>query len=507
MGLNKGAIPHSGGSVSSPGKIRSFLWPIYGREHLKFIPMTCMISLMLFNYTVLRNIKDSLVVSNCGAEAVTFLKMWAVVPAAVIIFFMYSKLSNILSKKALFYTTITPFLVYFAAFAFIIYPNRATLQPDASADWLIANLPGSFKAVIELYRYWTYSLFYTLAEMWGSVVLSLTFWQLANDVTPVKEAKRHYSHFYLLGNIAVLFAGLASRYFSQSRGDIAEGVDAWGLTLNYLCSIVVVSGLVTMGLYFVLTTFVLNKKEFAPHPDELTSKKKKPKMSMGDSIKFLVRSRYLSLVAILVVCYGISINLIEVTWKHQVHLLHPTESAYNSYMGLVYIVMGSSTFFIILIGSAIVRSLGWKKGALATPIVLGITGVIFFACIIFQDQMAPLFLLVDVTPLFAIAGFGLIQNVLGKGTKYALFDPTTQMAYIPLDEESKVKGKAAIDVVGARLGKSGGSLMQQGMFIFIGPLSVITPYIGVVLLVFIAIWIVAVSALSKDFHKLSKDAD
>lgn len=33
---------------------------------------------------------------------------------------------------------------------------------------------------------------------------------------------------------------------------------------------------------------------------------------------------------------------------------------------------------------------------------------------------------------------GMVQNILSKATKYAVFDPTKEMAYIPLDKESKV---------------------------------------------------------------------
>ncbi len=43
---------------------------------------------------------------------------------------------------------------------------------------------------------------------------------------------------------------------------------------------------------------------------------------------------------------------------------------------------------------------------------------------------------------------------------------THQMAYIPLDYESKVKGKGEIDVLGSRIGIGGGSFLQQGLVLY-----------------------------------------
>ncbi|KAI4325273.1 hypothetical protein MLD38_030687 [Melastoma candidum] len=43
----------------------------------------------------------------------------------------------------------------------------------------------------------------------------------------------------------------------------------------------------------------------------------------------------------------------------------------------------------------------------------------------------------------------------------SLFDPCKEMAYIPLDKDTTVKGKDAIDVACNPLGKSSGTLIQQ----------------------------------------------
>ncbi len=103
--------------------------------------------------------------------------------------------------------------------------------------------------------------------------------------------------------------------------------------------------------------------------------------------------------------------------------------------------------------------------------------------------------------------FGTAQNVMSKSAKYSLFDPTKEMAYIPLDQESKVKGKAAIDVVGARLGKSGGSLVQQGLIIACGSLGAITPYVAGILFLIIFAWLYSANSLSSKFQKLNAEKE
>ena len=174
-----------------------------------------------------------------------------------------------------------------------------------------------------------------------------------------------------------------------------------------------------------------------------------------------------------------------------------------NFMGKFSFVTGFATIFMMLfVGGNVIRRLGWTAGALATPIMLSVTGLCFFAFVIFREQLGGMVMAFGSTPLMLACIFGAAQNVFSKSSKYALFDPTKEMAYIPLDQEQKVKGKAAIDVVGARLGKSGGALIQQLLIIACGTVAAITPYVALLLLGFIAIWLLSAKALGKQFNAL-----
>jgi len=131
---------------------------------------------------------------------------------------------------------------------FLLDPNRMFLHPNAAADWLTTILPGFFLPIISIFRNWTYSLFYTLANMWGSVVVSLLFWGFANDITTVDEAKKYYPLFGLMANVALIFSGQYVKYVSGLRTGLPLGADVWGNSLNLLMAAVVGGGAVIMGL-------------------------------------------------------------------------------------------------------------------------------------------------------------------------------------------------------------------------------------------------------------------
>lgn len=492
------------------GKLRSIFWPIHTFELKKIIPMLSLFFLILFNYTILRDTKDTLIVTapNSGAEAIPFLKVWGVLPFAILFMLVYSKLSNKLSKPKLFYTAIIPFIAFFGLFATVLFPLRDVIHPTAFCDHLESILPHGFQGLIAIIRNWTFSLFYIMSELWGSVALSLLFWGFANDTTKVSESKRFYSLFGMGANVSLIIAGWCVKKLSDLRRHYPADVDAWQISLNWLMALVVVSGFLIMGIYWWINKHVLTDERFMPQDEQKAKKKEKPKLSMKESFLYLIRSKYIGCIAVLVIAYGVSINLVEVTWKSQLKLQYPNPSDYNSFMGLFSQITGVVTILMMLfVGSNVIRRLGWGAAAQMTPVVLLLTGGAFFAFVIFRDSLSGMIATLGTTPLMLAVIFGMAQNIASKSCKYSLFDPTKEMAYIPLDQEAKVKGKAAIDVVGARLGKSGGAMIQQGLIIGLGSIAAMTPYVGAILLVMILCWMAAAKSLSKQFAEVSAQKD
>lgn len=108
-------------------------------------------------------------------------------------------------------------------------------------------------------------------------------------------------------------------------------------------------------------------------------------------------------------------------------------------MGDFSTATGIATFTMMLLSQFIFDKFGWGVAAKITPTVLLLTGVGFFSLLLFGDPLGPALAKFGMTPLLAAVYVGAMQNIFSKSAKYSLFDPCKEMAYIPLDEDTKVR--------------------------------------------------------------------
>ena len=488
------------------GRWRKMLWPIYNHELKKFLPLGLIMFGILFNYTLLRDTKDALVVNAAGAGIIPFLKFYCVTPAAVVFVMLYTKLCNVFSKETIFYVVVTPFLMFFAFFAFILQPNFETLHPSVEfINSLNASYP-SLSGFINIYAYWSYSAFYVLSEIWGSAMVALMFWQFANEIVRISESKRFYGLFVVIGNVSLILSGQVVRFCSTGI-KVYFPDDSWKWSVYFLMSTVVIMGFFTMYVYrWVYKNVLVDPKYYDGVEAAKNPKKKKIKLGLVDSMKMIVKSKELGLIATLIMAYGVTINLVEVQWKEQLKFYYSGDKGgYNAFMGNYSTWSGIITIlFSLFVGSNLLRLFSWFKAAIITPFVILIGGTFFFCFILANDInliksfTSGILSSLGTTPVTAATFLGAGIVIVSKVVKYSLFDPTKEMAYIPLDDELKTKGKAAVDVIGGRAGKAGGAFVQSCLLSFMSTTNVLSiAHISFFVFVFVAIfWILSVRFLS-----------
>ncbi len=488
------------------GKIRSNIWPIHRHEIKKLLPMLIMLTMICFNYSILRNLKDALVITakNSGAEVIPFIKVWVILPSAIAATILFTNLSNRLSRPALFQLILVSFLVFFFIFGFIIFPMREQLHPHALADSLEAILPKGCMGLIAMFRHWTLTCFYVISELWSTMMLNVLFWGFANEITRIQEAPRFYSVMSIGSNIAAIVAGQTAIALSSDVYDptLSFGNDAWEQSLMKIMALIVTSGVIVLLTFRWMNKNVLSNPEYIPQEAQEKIKKKGKKLSFKQSLVYLAHSKYLIWIATLVVSYNLVINLVEILWKDRLRQLYPSSHEYNIYINNLTSTMGIISTSTSLVMAGIIKRFGWTFTAMLTPVVLLVTTVAFFSCLFFDNSLGPILsVFFGVTPLALAVFLGSMQNCFSKAAKYSVFDTTKEMAFIPLTPDHKLKGKAAIDGIGSRLGKSGGSVIHQGLLLFFGTLSASAPYVAIILVGVMVIWIAAVRSLGGEFSK------
>lgn len=478
--------------------LRSALWPIHGYEMKKFLPMSFLMFFILFVYTMVRDLKDVFIQKYAvcgGTELLPVLKLWFVMPAAFLIVMLFSYLISKFGSYKTFYIMVSFFILFYVIFLFVLFPNASSLHASAeTVKQMQASWPGVFYFIIPCLTNWSYTLFYVFSEIWGTIAISSLFWQFANQVTKKSEVKRFYGLYAMIANLGVVLSGEILRTMSNAKG--AE----FDRNVRILVGLCILFAFVTMGIFYYINAVILKDPRFYD-PSEVKTKKKKAKVGIGEGIKILFTSPYIGLIAVLVIAYGVSINFTEVIWKEQMRANLPGPNEYAQMMGILSIATGIFTICTSLLSTYILRKFSWKISAVITPIVMLTLGGIFYALILYGKNGGKEIFGLSV-PMMAI-WVGLFVDALVKSIKYCLFDSTKNMAYRPLDDETKTKGQAAVEVIGGRAGKAGASTIIYILTNIVAVGSKVSAHLYTVVPLFAVTlvgWIASVCGLSKKYE-------
>ncbi len=419
--------------------------------------------IILMNYALLKALKDSFVVKNMGAEAIGFLKFYFLLPSTILFLLLYTKFSNSFSQNNIF---IGICLIFLVLFLFLFYSIFFKYKIFTKEEILFfEEYTPRFKWFIRIALNWQYSLLYILAELWGAIIYTFFFFQLSNSVFSEQEAKARYPFIIFLGNLSLPFAGFLI--------NLIKGKPQSVLIL------VVCINILTIWLYWFVS------KSFKALP--IKKKVKKLQGSLLQSLKFILSSKKLWLLFIMIVSLGMSLNVVEVFWKGKLGKLSGSVEEYMQNIGNIQSIQGWISLIFVIGSMLMFSNFSWKISSLFVALLLFFVGVLFF-CVIFVE-----------TKIQTIMLLGIVHTIIGKCLKYSFFDPSKEFVYISLDQDSKTKGKATVDILGGRFGKSGLGVLESILF-FIFPMRNFdnTTLFFAIIFFFISLsWVKAIFVLDK----------
>lgn len=386
-----------------------------------FASLAAMLFFALFSYQLLQMTKDTLLVDACGAEAITFVKVYGVLPASMVFLALHSRMERTAPdgrpRSDAYVKSVLPFISFFALFGGVLYPLRETLHPKALPTppaflGFLARAEG-LRSVQLLARHWTFALFYIFSELYGNVGVAILFWQFANNVVSMRQARAFYPVLARYTWVAPVLAGqaivLADRAF---RGNFANSIRA-------ITCLVVLSGGTMVALHAAALRASRELARIRPEPMDpsisVSGRARRPrKPGLLRSVLLVCSSPYLLCVAVLVISYGLCMNFTEVLWKTSLRRCYPDLDSYQTFLGWFATALGFSVFAVSLVAPLVLRSFGWQLSALLVPSTMAALALPLYVSAARVDGKSC-------SRLAVLAGA--VHNLASKSLKFTLFDP------------------------------------------------------------------------------------
>lgn len=411
--------------------------------------MFSIVCLLNINYCLLRSARNALAVADLGggAQMIPIYDLCGTIPGAVLMVFLLTRLLNRFSIHRVFLITLSVFLGFFLLFSFGVYPSLHLWKETILGwnwlwghEWLAVLLPQGAAMV-----------FFVMAELWKIALLTVLFWGLVNQYMPLVQAKQLYAPLMLGTSIGTMLSGPIVKLCTSDT--LSQGL--WSRSLSLIVISLCAIGLIVAWLYTMLW---MHFSKNSPQVKEKSGEDSP--LSLRDSLKACMQSKYLSLLGWVTIADYIAYTLGEVVFLDILKQKYPDPRQYCDYNGQLSFWYGLLTAVSALVITPIlVKRCRWVVASLVTPICLVVTEAAFFFTLWFPSKELPLDLLVLLGTIFFCCV---------RAAKYTLFDTSKELSFLLLPPLEKMQGKLIIDGICSRIGRGGASVLSIGLIQLFG---------------------------------------
>jgi AAA family ATP:ADP antiporter len=302
--------------------------------------------------------------------------------------------------------------------------------------------------------------FYVFVDILG-VVLVEQFWSLTNSIYTTHEGKSWYG---LVGT-----GGLV--------GGVAGGWVAAMLIkhtpLQTPDLLLTAAGII--GTIFVLT-WLMGRVGIYCEVEHVV----RPHQKVSGGWRILGHSRYLLLIAAILLLAQLASPLVEYQFLNTVESAYPDREARTAFLSLFFSVLGVLSIGVNLgITPLVHRYLGAIAGLLVQPLMI----FIFSWCFFLQSTLF----------------FSSAAKISDRALSYSINRASKELLYVPIDSVLIYQAKAWIDMFGYRLFKVSGSVVIL-LFTQWLPFTVSLPQLSWFTISICAIWIAIIFVLRLDYQ-------
>ncbi len=436
-------------------RLLSLITDVRGGEGVSVLVLALNIFLLFVFYSVLKIIRDALILSEGGAELVA-------------------------------YTAAAQALVLLA-----VVPAYGAFASRVNRLWLVCGVTLFFAS--HLIIFWALGLagirigvaFYIWAGVFNVVVIA-QLWAFANDIYTRNRGKRLFPLINLGASLGAVVGAAFTTLALAGAGP-------------YLLMIVAAAGI---ALTIILTIWV-NTRERSEGRDAAGATADQP-LSKTGGFQLVLANRYLLLIALLIVV----LNLVNTLGGFVLNTLIRAEAINAIAPGAV-----DTANFTAEQTAAMRGAIGTMSGTVQTAVnivsflfgaflvsrvlkVIGVRGALYVLPLVALASYS----LIALLPIFSIVR---IAKVLENSCDYSINNTARHALFLPTSRDAKYKAKQAIDTFFWRAG----DLMQAGI-VFVGLNAGLgVRGFAVVNMVFVCIWLGLVAAIGREHRRLTDGVD